>query len=58
MDNAELDKHIETLKKCEYINDPNAVKRLCDKAKEMLSKEKNVINLSAPITVRKNKILI
>ena len=54
MDNAELDKHIETLKKCEYINDPNAVKRLCDKAKEMLLKEKNVINLSAPITVRKN----
>jgi hypothetical protein len=52
MDNAELDKHIETLKKCEYINDANAVRRLCEKAKELLSKEKNVIHLSAPITVR------
>ena len=37
MDNAELDKHIETLKKCEYINDANAVKRICEKAKELLS---------------------
>ena len=57
MENAELDKHIETLKKCEYISDPNAVKRLCDKAKELLSKEENVIYLDAPITVR-NKIII
>ena len=54
MDNAELDKHIETLKKCEYINDANAVKRLCEKTKELLSKEKNVIHLNAPITVRRN----
>ncbi len=53
MDNAELDKHIETLKKCEYINDANAVKRLCEKAKELLSKEKNVIHLNTPLTVRK-----
>ena len=45
MDNAELEKHIEILKKCEYINDANAVKRLCEKAKELLSKEKNVIHL-------------
>ena len=52
MDNAELDKHIETLKKCEYINDANAVKRLCDKAKEILSKTENVLYLNAPITVR------
>ena len=52
MDNSELDKHIETLKKCEYINDPNAVKRLCDSAKMLLSQEENVINLEAPITVR------
>jgi hypothetical protein len=44
MDNAELDKHIETLKKGEYINDANAVRRLCEKAKELLSKEKNVIH--------------
>ena len=52
MDNAELDKHIETLKNCEYINDPNAVKRLCDQAKDLLSKEENVIYLKTPITVR------
>ena len=54
MENPELDKHIETLKKCQYINDANAVKRLCDKAKELLSKEQNVIYLNAPITVRNN----
>ena len=52
MENAELDRHIEKLKKCEYISDANAVKRLCDKAKDLLSKQENVINLSAPITVR------
>ena len=55
MENAELDKHIETLKECKYISDPNAVKRLCDKAKELLSQEQNVIYLEAPITVRNNK---
>ena len=53
MDNTELNKHIEILKRCEYINDVNAVKRLCDKARELLSKEENVIYLNAPITVRK-----
>ena len=59
MDNTELDKHIETLKKCEYINDANAVKRLCDRAKELLSKEENVIYLKTPIIVRiKNLIKI
>ena len=52
MENAELNKHIETLKLCKYIPDINAVKRLCDKAKELLSKEQNVIYLDAPITVR------
>ena len=53
MDEAQLDKYIETLKKCEYISDPNAVKLLCDRAKELLSKEENVIPLKTPITVRK-----
>ena len=52
MDNAELDKHIETLKKCEYISDANAVKRLCDKAKDLLTKEENVVYLNSPINVR------
>ena len=58
MDNAELDRHIEKLKRCEYINDLNAVKRLCDKAKEILSKTENVLYLNAPITVRANNSLI
>ena len=55
MDNAELDRHIETLKKCEYISDANAVKRLCDNAKEILMKEENVIYLNTPINVRIKK---
>ena len=58
MDNAELDRNIEKLKRCEYINDLNAVKRLCDKAKEILSKTENVLYLNAPITVRTNILLI
>jgi hypothetical protein len=54
MDFSELDKHIENLKNCEYIQDPNKVKIICDMAKTILSKEENVIYLNAPITVRKN----
>ena len=57
MDYKELDKHIEKLKKCEYIQDANAVKKICEMAKELLNKEENVIYLNAPITVRK-KIFI
>ena len=53
--NAELDKYIENLKKCEYIQDDKAVKKLCEKAKELLMKEENIIYLYSPITVR-NKI--
>ena len=50
--NAELDKYIEQLKSCKYIQDDRAVKKLCEKAKEILSKEENVIYLNAPITVK------
>jgi len=50
--NAELDKYIESLQKCEYIQDDKVVKKLCDKAKELLMKEENVIYLNSPITVR------
>lgn len=49
--NMELDGFIEKLRKCEYIQDDKSVKTLCDKAKEILSKEENVIYLSTPITV-------
>ena len=52
--NAELDKYIEQLKRCEYIQDDRAVKKLCEKAKELLIKEENIIYLNAPITVSKN----
>ena len=47
----ELDKHIGHLRKCEYIRDEKDVKKLCEKAKEILSQEGNVIYLNAPITV-------
>lgn len=46
----EVDKYIEKLRKCEYILEKE-VKKLCEKAKEILSKEENVIRLNTPITV-------
>ena len=51
--NAELDKYIEQLKSCKYIQDDRAVKKLCEKAKELLIKEENIIYLNSPITVSK-----
>jgi translation initiation factor 2 beta subunit (eIF-2beta)/eIF-5 len=48
--NFEIEKYIETLKKCEYIQEKE-VKFLCDKAKEILIKEENVVYLNSPITV-------
>ena len=51
MNNAELDRYIEKLQKCEYIDEAD-VKKLCEKAKEILSKTENVVYLNAPITVR------
>lgn len=48
--NGEIDKYIEKLQKCEYIMEKE-VKNLCDKAKEQIAKESNVIYLSTPITV-------
>jgi serine/threonine-protein phosphatase 4 catalytic subunit len=55
--NAELDKYIEQLKSCKYIQDDRAVKKLCEKAKELLLKEENIIYLNAPITVRKKNFI-
>jgi hypothetical protein len=49
--NLEVEKHIETLKKCEFIKEEKDVKKLCKKAKEILSQEDNVIYLKSPITV-------
>ena len=51
--NFEIDKYIESLEKCEYITEKE-VKFLCDKAKEQLSSEDNVIYLDSPITVSNN----
>ena len=48
--NNDLDKYIEKLEKCEYISEKD-VKLLCNKAKEQLSKDDNVIYLESPITV-------
>jgi len=48
--NLEIEKYIETLKKCEYIMEKE-VKFLCDKAKEVLIKEGNVVHLQTPITI-------
>ena len=55
--NAELDKYIEQLKSCKYIQDDRAVKKLCEKANELLMKEENVIYLNAPITVSNQNYL-
>ena len=55
--NSELDKYIEQLKSCKYIQDDRAVKKLCEKAKELLMKEENVIYLNAPITVSNQNYL-
>ena len=49
---AELDTWIEQLKNCKLLKE-SQVKLLCEKAKEILSKEENVIYLNAPITVKK-----
>ena len=54
MENAVLDKHIEGLQNCKYIEDANAVKTICEMAKNILMKDENVIYLNSPITVRKN----
>jgi serine/threonine-protein phosphatase 4 catalytic subunit len=47
---TEVDGYIERLKKCEYITEKE-VKKLCEKAKELLTQDENVIYLSSPITV-------
>lgn len=49
-DNASLDKQIEQLMKCEYIKE-SEVKALCDKAKEILSNEPNVVKVETPLTI-------
>jgi hypothetical protein len=47
---TEVEGYIEKLKRCEYIMEKE-VKKLCEKAKEILMQDENVIYLSSPITV-------
>ena len=47
---GDLDREIEQLMKCEYIKE-SEVKALCDAAKEILSKESNVVKVAAPLTI-------
>lgn len=48
--NNDVDKCIEKLLKFEFVTEKE-VKMLCEKAKELLIKEENVIFLDSPITV-------
>ncbi|KAI6659015.1 Serine:threonine protein phosphatase 2A [Oopsacas minuta] len=47
---SDIDKWIEKLYTCQILEEKE-VKQLCDKAKEILSKESNVIEVNSPITV-------
>ncbi|KIH49534.1 Ser/Thr phosphatase family protein [Ancylostoma duodenale] len=46
----DLDKHIETLMKCELISEQD-VKSLCSKAREILVQEGNVQVIDSPVTI-------
>lgn len=46
----DLDQWIEQLMDCKQLTE-NQVKMLCDKAKEILSKESNVQEVKCPVTV-------
>ena len=47
---GDLDRYLETLLQCKHLAEPD-VKRLCEKAKEILSDESNVQPVSCPVTV-------
>ncbi len=49
-DYSDLDRQIETLKRCEIIKE-NEVKALCAKAREILVEEGNVQRVDSPVTV-------
>ncbi len=53
--NAELDKYIEQLKSCKYIQDDRAVKKLCEKAKELLFKRRKYNILKCTYNSKKKK---
>ena len=45
-----VDNQIERLKICEFLKE-HEVKELCDKVKEILLKEPNVVHVESPVTV-------
>ena len=47
---SDLDQWIESLKKCEIIKN-DEVKLLCEKAKEILSLESNVVTVNTPVSI-------
>jgi serine/threonine-protein phosphatase 4 catalytic subunit len=51
--NADLDRQIEQLKRCECIKE-SEVRDLCNRARDILLEESNIQNIYSPITVRSN----
>ena len=47
---ADIDRIIEQLRKCEFVKE-SEVKILCNKAKEILQEEPNVVRLNTPMTI-------
>jgi serine/threonine-protein phosphatase 4 catalytic subunit len=50
MSDVELDRWIDQLKRCEYLNEFE-VKTLCSKAREILIEEANVQSVASPVTI-------
>jgi serine/threonine-protein phosphatase 4 catalytic subunit len=50
MSSSDLNKQIETLKKCELIKE-SEVKALCNKFREIMAEEPNIQKIKAPVTV-------
>ncbi len=48
--NADLERQIEQLKRCECIKE-SEVRDLCNKARDILLEESNIQNIYSPITV-------
>ena len=49
---GDYDKHIESIKKGQLLSEAT-IRELCDKAREILSEEQNVIRVGSPVTVNK-----
>ena len=47
---GDLDRMIEQLKQVQKLQEPD-IKSLCNRAKELLAEDGNVLNVSAPVTI-------